>query len=390
MSDQKNVVVVGLSSYGLNVAKELGAKLPSGYRVIGVEKNAFVFNPVPALRASTIPGWEDKVLFPLDTLFPASSKNLAFGGVTVTAITKDSVKLEKSITLDGVSTDTIPYAYLVIATGSRAAFPIRVPITTDLEEAKDAFRDMQKQIAKAKKVLIIGGGPVGFEFAGEITEYYNGSNGREKKDVTLVSLVPKLLHPDAKDSVHQKCLNALKKADVKVILGHGVQDFDINQNGYLGELKKYTLDNGEIVEADFVLAGVGPRANTNLVAEAFGEAALDQPTRQVRVRQTLQLAEYDNIFAAGDITNIKENKMAAWGPKHAAVIAGNINALISNAPLKDYSPMGGLVMLASFGTSQAYGQLPFGFSLPSWLGARLKSKTLFAQMMPEILNIKSA
>jgi apoptosis-inducing factor 2 len=345
---------------------------------------------VPALRASTIPGWEDKVLFPLNTLFPLSSKNLVFGGVAVTGISKDSVKLEKNVTIDGVSTDTIPYTYLVIATGSRAAFPIRVPITTDLEEAKDAFRDIQKQIAKAKKVLIIGGGPVGFEFAGEVTEYYSGSNGREKKDVTLVSLLPKLLHPDAKDSVHQKCLNALKKSGVKVILGHGVQDFDPNQNGYLNEPRKFTLDNGETVEADFVLAGVGPRANTNLVAEAFGEAALDQPTRQVRVRQTLQLADYDNIFAAGDITNIKENKMAAWGSKHAAVIAGNINALINNTPLKDYSPMGGFVMLASYGATQAYGQLPFSISLPSWIGARLKSKTLFSQMMPEMLGIKAA
>jgi NADH dehydrogenase FAD-containing subunit len=354
------------------------------------EKNAFAFNPVPSLRASIIPGWEDKVLYPLDTLFPSSSKNLVFSGVAVTGITKDTVKLEKNVTIDGVSTDTISFAYLVIATGSRSAFPIRVPMTTDLEEAKTAFRDMQKQTAEAKKVLIIGGGPVGFEAAGEITEYYNGSNGREKKDVTLVSLLPKLLHPDAKDSVHQKCLNALTKSGVKVILGHGVQDFNPNQNGYLGELKKFTLDNGEIVEADYVLAGVGPRANTNLVAEAFGEAALDLPSRQVRVRQTLQLVEYDNIFAAGDITNIKENKMAAWGAKHAAVIAGNINGLINNTPLKDYSPMGGLVMLASYGTSQAYGQLPFGFSLPSWLGARLKSKTLFSQLFPEMLNIKSA
>ncbi|GAB5588392.1 hypothetical protein Unana1_03292 [Umbelopsis nana] len=390
MSDIKNVVVIGLSFAGINAAKELSTKLPAGYRVIAIERNAFSFNPLPALRASVIPGWEDKILISPKDLFPSSSPHIVLAPATVASINDGSVKLESAITIDGNTTDTIPYAYLVFATGSVGHFPVRVPDHTDTNAAKKAFQDLQSQVEKATKILIIGGGPVGFEFAGEITEYYNGTNGRNKKEVTLVSAGEKLLHVEAKDSLHNKALNALKRSGVKVMLGQGVKDFDPTFNGYLGKTQTFTLQNGDTVEADFVLSGIGSKANSGLAVAAFGDDIIDLPSRQIRVRKTLQLQGHDNVFAVGDVSNVKENKQAAWTSKHAAILANNISALINNAPLKDYSPQTTLVMLASYGANEGYGQLPFGIVTPSWINSRLKSKTLFSEQFAKTLNVTLA
>jgi NADH dehydrogenase FAD-containing subunit len=337
------------------------------------------------LRASVIPGWEDKVLVSPKNLFPSSSPNLVLSNTTVASINEESIKLESQVTLDGNSTDTIPYAYLIFATGSVGHFPIRVPTYTNTSDAKKAFKDMQSQVKKATKILIVGGGPVGFEFAGEITEYYNGKDGRKKKEVTLVSSGNKLLHPDAKDNLHSKALNALKKSGVKVILGQQAKDFDPKFNGYLGKTETFTLQNGETVDADFVLSGIGAKGNSGLAVAAFGEDIVEQGSRQIKVRGTFQLENHDNIFAVGDVCNAKENKQAAWSARHAAIVGANIPALINNTPLKEYSPQSSLLMLASYGAAEGYGQL-MGVVPFSWIGSRLKSRGLFAEQFAKSLN----
>ncbi|KAM3579292.1 Apoptosis-inducing factor 2, variant 2 [Umbelopsis sp. WA50703] len=321
-----------------------------------------------------------------EKLFPASSQHKTLVGATVIKIGRDSVTLDSEVELDGKSTSTIPFSHLVIATGSVGHFPIRIPEYKGPEDAKKAFRKLQDEVKGAKKLLIIGGGPVGFEFAGEVTEYYDGSKGREKKEITLVNANPKLLHADIKDGIHRKALTTLEKTGVNVIMGHYVNGVDATRNGALAQTQTFTLDDGRTVEADFVLIGVGSKANSSIIVESFGEDAVEPNTQQVKVRTTLQLPSQDNIFAIGDCNNVKENKQAAFIIKQATTATDNIVALINNTSLKDYSPQTTLVMLASYGTKDATGQLPFGFSAPSWLGSRLKSKGLFADKFAAAFN----
>ncbi|KAG2171841.1 hypothetical protein INT43_008221 [Umbelopsis isabellina] len=386
MSEIKNVVVIGLSYSGVSTANELAKKLPAGYRVLAIERNEYAFNPVPALRAAVVPGWEDKVMIKTDKLFPANSAHKTLVGATVTKIDQNSVILDREVELDGKATSSIPFSYLAVATGSVGHFPIRVPDYQGPEDAKKAFQKLQGEVKDSKKLLIIGGGPVGFEFAGEVTEYYNGSKGKDKKEITLVNATPRLLHIDVKDGVHRKALSALQKSGVNVILGHFVNDIDPTHNGALGKTQTFTLDDGKTVEADFVLIGIGSKANSSLVVESFGQDAIETPTQQIKVRNTLQLESQDNIFAVGDCNNVKENKQAAWTGKQATAAADNIVALITNSTLKEYGPQSTIIMVASYGTKDAAGQLPFGFGVPSWLGTRLKSKGLFADKFAESFN----
>ena len=57
------------------------------------------------------------------------------------------------------------------------------------------------------------------------------------------------------------------------------------------------------------------------------EELLDDGGR-VAVRQTMQTEMYDNVFAAGDITNVDEEKMLAKGQFHPAVVVKNISSLV--------------------------------------------------------------
>lgn len=47
----------------------------------------------------------------------------------------------------------------------------------------------------------------------------------------------------------------------------------------------------------------------------------------VKVTPTLNIQNYENIFAVGDITNIDEEKLAQCAEQHAKVVADNINAI---------------------------------------------------------------
>jgi NADH dehydrogenase FAD-containing subunit len=62
----------------------------------------------------------------------------------------------------------IPYDFLVVATGSTYAFPARPPDgAASIKEVEEALRSFQADVKAATSILVVGGGAVGVEFAGE-------------------------------------------------------------------------------------------------------------------------------------------------------------------------------------------------------------------------------
>lgn len=101
------------------------------------------------------------------------------------------------------------------------------------------------------------------------------------------------------------------------------------------------------------------------------------------MRPSLQLENYDNIFAVGDITDVKEEKtfyaskvrlaslssllsphtkLACWFLQgHAPVAAANILSLVnSSTPAKAVKPTGQMLVV-TVGSKGGASQLPFGF-----------------------------
>lgn len=69
--------------------------------------------------------------------------------------------------------------------------------------------------------------------------------------------------------------------------------------------------------------------------QSLGSDVLDTQG-YVKVSQTLQLTNYPDIFAAGDILAWKEQKALAKVPGHVAVIVANILSLAAGKEPKKY------------------------------------------------------
>jgi NADH dehydrogenase FAD-containing subunit len=79
----------------------------------------------------------------------------------------------------------------------------------------------------------------------------------------------------------------------------------------------------------------GPTPNTAFVAESLGAAALSDRDL-IRVRETLQLQDHDNIFAAGDVIEWKEQKQAAKASPEGALAGANVLAYLNGGKMKPY------------------------------------------------------
>jgi NADH dehydrogenase FAD-containing subunit len=176
----KNVVVVGGSFGGFQAARRLTETLPTGYRVVFVEKNSHLNYVFAFPRFSVVKGHEQDAFIPYSGLSKGALEGI-FHHVqdTATEVSERFVELKSGGKLE--------YAYLVIATGTSSSLPSKV----DSAESRDAqaeLRGMQGKIQDAGRIAIVGGGAVGVELASDIKDFY------PEKEVTLVHSRPQLLN----------------------------------------------------------------------------------------------------------------------------------------------------------------------------------------------------
>ena len=90
----------------------------------------------------------------------------------------------------------------------------------------------------------------------------------------------------------------------------------------------------------------GPSPNTGFIESSLGSHTLNS-RKYVRVRPTLQLQEYTDIFALGDIIDWKEQKQVAkaWG--HAGIVSANVEAYLSGRKLKEYKGSPEVIMITN-------------------------------------------
>lgn len=203
-SSAKIVVVLGGSFAGVEVVRRLCESLPTGYRVVLVEKNQcfnYCFN-FP--RFSAISGYEDLAFIPYDGIVQNAPDGI-FELVQDRAvqITGDYIEL--------ASGGTIKYEYLVVATGASQPLPARV-VSTDKTAACRELQAVQSNIQAAKDIAIIGGGAVGIQLASDIKSFY------PEKQVTLVHSRERLL-PAFGLRLHTHVMEALEQLGVQVVLG---------------------------------------------------------------------------------------------------------------------------------------------------------------------------
>ena len=148
-------MVIGGSFGGLYLSTRLANSVPTGYRVVLIEKKSHFNFTWLFPRVSVVEGHEHKVFIP----YGPSLSAVPHGSLLLHRGTAVSVD-ERTVTLeDGTAFE---YEYLAVATGSTGPPPWHLA-SDEKWDGMDAFRKMQDEIREAKDLVIVGGGAVGVE-----------------------------------------------------------------------------------------------------------------------------------------------------------------------------------------------------------------------------------
>ena len=161
-----------------------------------------------------------------------------------------------SVTVDGKSTD-YSAKHTIIATGARSRELPNLPHDgKKIIEYRKAL-----SLSKApKKMVIVGSGAIGVEFA-----YFYNSMGT---DVTIVEFMPNIVPVEDVD-ISKQLQRSFKKSGIKVMTNSSVEKVDTSGTGCKVIMK--TKKGEETIECDVVLSAVGIAANIeNIGLEEVG------------------------------------------------------------------------------------------------------------------------
>jgi NADH dehydrogenase FAD-containing subunit len=200
----QNVVVIGGSFAGVELVKGLAETLPTGFKVVWIEKNSHLNYSFNFPRYSVMTGHEHTAFIPYDGV----SRGAPAGIVTriqdtAVGLTEDQVLL--------ASGDKIDYTYLAIATGTSQPLPVQVS-ATEREDACTELQGVQDTIRTSQTIAIVGAGAVGVELASDIKSFY------PDKSVTLIHSRGQLLSHFGK-RLQDYTLSALRdELQIRVLL----------------------------------------------------------------------------------------------------------------------------------------------------------------------------
>jgi apoptosis-inducing factor 2 len=319
-------VVLGAGWTGAFAAKELDKW--ARVTLIG-EGDRFQSTPT-GVRAFTEAGWGEKSLLRYDGLL----KNGTFVQAAVKSVAPDAVTIVRA---GSQAPETIKFDYAVIALGVNAGFPIKVG--ADTAKAVSRWAEVQKAVAAAKDVVIVGGGAVGCEIAGEVKTDFPAAN------VTLVHGGPSLLsdvtHVTIRDKFAAAVQAKLTAVGVKVVTGKRVNKPEALQPGQAALVAPGTVvtsaDGSLSVPADVVIWATGGGVPNSAALREHFAAQLDG-AGFVKVTGTLNVEGQPKIFAVGDIMTSEhhEPKQGYHGSLQAKHAAAVIKAHVAGKPAPIY------------------------------------------------------
>jgi NADPH-dependent 2,4-dienoyl-CoA reductase/sulfur reductase-like enzyme/pSer/pThr/pTyr-binding forkhead associated (FHA) protein len=204
------------------------------------------------------------------------------------------------------------YDGLLVASGARAR-PAgfaggHLPGVLTLRTIQDARRIVDTLRGNVQRAAVLGGGPLGLEWAHALLE--RGIH------VTLVERAPRFM-PRALDAVASDLLAArLRKAGVDVVLGEEVARAE---QGPSGAVAGIVTNSGRRVACDLVAVALGIVPNSELLDDSGVERL---PSGAVKVSVSLATSA-PGIWAAGDVASVDGQQLGLWEPaRHQGRVAG--------------------------------------------------------------------
>jgi NADH dehydrogenase FAD-containing subunit len=354
LSSKNRIVVIGGGFAGARVAQEV-AKHRNLANVTLIDRKAHFEVTYATLRAMVEP-------YTIGRLFAKRYIDFIRGDFiqnTVVDIKTNEVVLENG--------GTVPYDYAVIATGSYyRTLPIlksATPIT--LEDRERQFEDELTKISEAQSILVIGGGTVGVELAGEIADKFPAKNIRL---VHGTERLVDMLKPRASRIAEKE----LRKLGVEIIFNEILEPADTDKKSFISKA------TGNSYTADVVYVCIGISIDTTFMKSHYASSLTERGA--IRVDQYLRVKGTDNLFAIGDCSDFPEGKLGYLADKQGAFTAKNVIRLLrarepSNVNLKRYKPHS-MLSLVTIGRKAGVTELPIGV-FENRLLMSFKQKELF-------------
>jgi NADH oxidase (H2O2-forming) len=186
------------------------------------------------------------------------------------------------------SGDLHGYERLVLATGTEMVLPpikgIEKQGVFTVSKSLSAMKTVRAIIEKSRKVVIIGGGFIGAEFADELSKI-------PSLEVHLIEIMPKLLFTAFDDEFCDQIAEELKKAGVKIHTSSEVASIEGEK-----QVESIRLKSGDTIAADVVLVSIGAKPSTQLAKQA---GLLTVDSGSIWVDEYMRTTA-EGVFAVGD------------------------------------------------------------------------------------------
>jgi len=299
----KKLVIVGGGFAGAKIAN----KLQNRFKITLIDtKDYFEFTP-GILRSMMNPNHLKKI----DVCHSEYLKNSRIINDFMVGIKDKKVLLKRS--------KAVQFDYLIIASGSEYDSPIKAENIIIADRGQNIVK-YHKKLENSKKIIIVGGGLVGVELAGEIVEKYKG-----KKSITIIHSGENLIVRNQIKS-REYAEKFLMKKGVKIVFGERVKKNKSKE-------RVVETDKKNNFPYDLVIMCTGIRPNS----EFMNKNALDEKGF-IKVNEFLQMNGRKDIFICGDIASIKEEKTAQGAEKQGAHVMENLKLLEGKKGLKPYHP----------------------------------------------------
>lgn len=329
----KKVAVMGGGFAGSTVAK----KLQNYFNVTLIDgEDYFEFTP-GILRTIVEPKHFEKIQVRHKNYL--KNTKLIFGWVD--EVGKDYVKLKDR-------KGRIKFDYLIIASGSSYNSPIKESSVIFASRVKH-LKDSYEKICKAKRITIIGGGLVGIELMGELCTHYSDKKFR------IIHSHPRLMERNT-EKAGKYAERFFKRRGVDIVFDERIVGV---KNG------KLIAESGKKFDHELAFFTVGIKPNLEFMKKSFSY----EIKNGIKVNEYLQMFGFNNIFVAGDVSDVKEEKTAQNSEKQAMVVVKNIMALENKVALKKYDSRKRLMVisLGKFNGIIEYKNFVLGGIIPAFL-----------------------
>ncbi|NLE41699.1 MAG: FAD-dependent oxidoreductase [Lentisphaerae bacterium] len=275
-----DVIVIGGSAAGLTAAITAKRHYPNK-SVLCIRQEKKVSIPCGIPYAFGVVGTPEKNLIPADESLAKSGVDSLVGRVV--GIDRDA----KTVTTD----DGAQHGYerLIVATGSN---PIVPPLPGHdmanvfaIRKDVDYLAGVIAALDQAKGLCIVGCGFIGVEIAEECKRL------RPNLKVNIVEMLTHCLQLVYDEDFCLKAEETLRKEGIDLQLDAKVAAFEGD-----GKVERVRLADGNAIEADIVIVGIGAAANADLAREA----GLEIDNRgSIRVNRYMQTSDPE-VFACGD------------------------------------------------------------------------------------------